>query len=870
MDPDREWNASSKNRSFPPSKPAFHDAETGFSFDPITRLLRNSSVVNTALRATLFQRWTLAVLSLIAMTTTASAQSILSTPPPETSTASLAPPEIQAWPAEIRRTFVSLVDQGGIALMNAIFDGIEKFDVFGSNILANGKLKLGLQYERSVYDNLDLRGTWTVIDRTRIKLDSSPFPNLTTFNGEIATPAVGVPYASLIFSAAGYIDFAQVRQVESQDYRSLPPPESAQVADSTNPVTTPDTDPNVQDLNPFTPWYMFDSSIPARFRKILNPFKLPAILPLSVSTVKRMQIGEVRSYGVEGYVELGLGVGWKLIPDPETHVAGADFSVSAAVGGQFRISVFKESERYVKVKLTRIGELTRKAALTLGYTRKKLFPGFLLFKGSSLELENVLAWNMKVVPFQWESSVKNSKQFDVGYRYDLESKDAREAFHKAVLGSFRDSQEISAIANERPVTEIFSRRSSTETRKNEHKEEFAAIVRYRSTKNSESVEADISLPDGTHQISRSVSGQERLFAAWFGANTERTSRKFTVAIDRELYKENKPTSLFVISESFWDDSFTKPHEIRKITDEIESFLNKPELFPIFPDRVPVPEKPGKLGRVRFGRSSFYYGFHLDLEDIRKLLGLSLDERMRLTDGLFSEDQRRRILDAWERAATADALKLPDPLYWALRDLFQTRKNAFPLMLLVRRAFANEPLDYFVSGQNLMFGRIEEHGKLTTGVDEILALTERELGFEGYADRARADATALVQDLKVEENDDGYLVLKFKLATDANTLHFKLLRTTGLKRFIRMADLLIDNSKTQRFKLGLNEIVLDPQSMDLLTYRLASALNQDDHYTIYVGYTRDGKKYGPASHHRFQPPRSENRYMRTTSITGKND
>ncbi len=858
-----------ENPCLRPFKTKVPTVEGGFFFDPTASVLRHSSRVTTLIYALIFSLRIFVMIASFAIATQTHAQSIVSAPPEASHAAFLEPPNVQAWPAEIRRTFISLVDQGGIALMNAIFDGIEKFDLFGTSILPDGKLKLGLRYERSVYDNLDLRGTWTVIDRTRIKFDSAPFPNLTTLNTDIATPAIGAPYASLTFTAAGYVDFAQVRQVESQEYRNLPPPETLQISSEGVPVVQPEPDSNIQDLNPFTPWYMFDSSIPARFRKILNPLKLPAILPLSVATVKRMQIGEVRSYGVEGFVELGLGVGWKVIPDPEAHVAGADFSVSAAVGGQFRISVFKESERYVKVKLTRIGELTRKAAFSLGYNRSKLFPGFLLFKDSKLEQKNFLSWNMKVVPFQWESSVKNAKQFDVGYRYDLESKDARDAFHKAVLGSFKDSRDISEIAHDRPVTEIFSRRSATETRKNEHEENFATIIRYRSTRNAESVEADISLPDGRHQVSRSVSGHERLFSAWFGANTEKNSRKFTVAIDRELYQEGKPTSLFVISESFWDDSITRPSEIRKVTDEIESFLNKPDLFPAFPDRVPVLEKPGKLQRVRFGRSSFYYGFHLDLDDIRKLLRLPISERVRLTDGLFGEADQTRILDAWERASTADTLRLPDPLYSALRDLFQTKKNALPLMLLVRRVFAGESLDYFVSGQNLMFGRIEEHGKLTTGVDEILALTEKELGFEGYADRARADATAVVEDLKLEADEDGYLVLKFKLATEAQTLHFKLLRTTGLKRFIRIADLLIDNTKTARFKVGQNQIRLDAKSLDLLTSRLASSLNQDDHYTLYLGYTRDGKKYGPASHNRFQPPRTGGHYVPVKSLQGPN-
>ncbi|RYZ74912.1 MAG: hypothetical protein EOP04_33845 [Proteobacteria bacterium] len=45
------------------------------------------------------------------------------------------PPVVHAWPEEIRRTFISLLDQGGISLMNAVFDAMGRFDVFGISIL---------------------------------------------------------------------------------------------------------------------------------------------------------------------------------------------------------------------------------------------------------------------------------------------------------------------------------------------------------------------------------------------------------------------------------------------------------------------------------------------------------------------------------------------------------------------------------------------------------------------------------------------------------------------------------------------------------------------------------------------------------------
>jgi hypothetical protein len=756
-------------------------------------------------------------------------------------------PNVLPWPAEMMRGLSNIVDRTGLALTNVLFSALNGTDLYGIGMGGprDDQFKAGVRIDREVYDNLDLMGTWTVIDKTRIQLASAPFPGLTTAAEGVATAASGTPFASIIFNIDSGIEFSHVRQVSSLKYKELPTLQTLRDAYRSfffreTPPAEPD--PDITELNPYAPWYFFDPSIPARLKRIYNPITFPFGLPLSIASFRRMPVGEVKSYGIDGSVEMGLGIGWKIIPENLMTRTGLDLRSTITFFGQYQISIYKESDSVANIKMTRIRGRGRHSGITFGHQTQDTLKGF-------LKIPVIDSVDIDIVPFEWSGQRSISKQFDIGYRYNLNDPLAQDAYHRAVMGSFVESQKL-VSSGEGAVEPLFERNGLTRERSHNFTAKIPLVIGVVKDRSTKTMSATLQLPDGTHEVSRSVSERSKLIKKWAGTASEKTSRKFTVLYDETLFAKNDPDSVFVVSEIFWEDLYTKHPEIVAITSEIESFIGRTDLFPDFPDYVPHPRHPGKMKKALYGRSSFYYGFHLNLTVLEKFFNLTHSQREEIISRYFGPRKTKLGLQAWSNAERAYRNHEGKKLFNALKILFHEKTDAAKMSLVVRDALANEPLDYFLSAQNISFGRIQESGKLRPRLNQLIARTEPNLGFDGYSRRAQTDGTATVAELSIERNSDGKYELVFTLDEEPKVLFFKLVRTTLLRRFVSLADLLVQNTKG-RFHAGVNRILLDKNSLDELTYRLSKPLNTNDRYTIYLSYSRDGKKFGDNESLRFR-------------------
>src|SRR5690606_20415084 len=113
--------------------------------------------------------------------------------------------------------------------------------------------------------------------------------------------------------------------------------------------------------------------------------------------------------------------------------------------GEYRITILKENERYVRLKLTRV----RAHGTTVGAGAEastEVFEGMVVF---GRELPGI---PVKVVPFKFNWTWQTSRQQDIAFRYDLNDPIAAAAFEKAVLGQLEQSSEA-----ESGVTKILTR-----------------------------------------------------------------------------------------------------------------------------------------------------------------------------------------------------------------------------------------------------------------------------------------------------------------------------------------------------------------------------------------------------------------------------
>jgi len=800
-------------------------------------------------------------------------------------------------------------------LASAIFDLIENIPLADVGV---GKGKLVVRVGRSVYDNHDVLGSFTVIDRFRTTL-SAPLLSLSEELGGGFTAS---------FSIGGQLglEWIHIRPVLPNQFEQLENPEDQAAAvgdalseapalawrpavrDEDDRLVTDASDPPMWTLNggqtkPNEPLLAFDGLTKARYGKLWNLLVLPIRTPWGSSGIDRIKPGEIVSYLADGKIEIGPSLGLEFDIPGIGRIFNASANVRLFVDGSYRISVWREDAHHVQVKVTRLAEFGR--SLSLGGASEEMIRGVVLVDQDLLHGHTVIS------PFSFSNSANSGRSIDMVYRYDLRDHDARVAFHRAVLGRLGPSELLAGGAQwrEQPATAAVHRIGRRVTDFKGHarttSSRFGIVYRHNHDTRSRDADIRLDLTDGRRRVWRSEANNDSRWR-WIWGTQERRNYSFRVNLDRDRLDAGLPdASTLVVSGDILDSS-TSATELYAYIAEAEIATGRPRFFPRPPLMYPVRPPPTGL-RERadsrqpypqrptiavYGRSSFYYQITYDERQLTRFLATpaeqrwpALEEAFGVPPGTWSSTMKRlsfaigngpktllnlplypfnvhlrsgSMLIEAERTEQlwARAGKTQDPLRRAalVAELFSTRRGSGELARLLRSRLAGEPVTYVIQGSSYAWGKLREEGVATTAVDPLPERLERLIDFDRRGPRPQSDVRAIITTLRTTVLDFQRLRLDMTLPAVAKPRAL----------YIRLVE-----QQPWHLPRTIGELVVTETSdrfgpgansliIDRRSGYLSSVFAQTKsgfRYQLQVSYTLDGRQWGPIATAHFTMPRA---------------
>jgi len=796
-------------------------------------------------------------------------------------------PRPRPWPNRVWREVIMLVDDAAYSLSQALFDQIDKFEI--SPIRTN-YVEVELKIEREVFDNHDVLNSFSVVDYTSINLKSTDLSY--EFSGLGSNLSLG-----LSLELGGGLDFVNIRQVSASQYSSLP----------TTREEFPflEDDGTIRDINTNNGGY-FDPSWRPRTSELWNFFTFPFRIPTSLKKLEGLENGELVSYGVSGYVEFGAGAGFNLISsqdETQPLELGLNLEYKTFLKGTFRITVLKENERFVRVKITRAKNRGSLWSLGGGASDFLLYEGFLVFEDKKLET-NLLETKVNIIPFKFKTDTRYSQIFDLGFRYDLKNEVARDAFEKAVKGSFIDSIDLDGRIDEQGniiVQQLFKRSSQIRTRSHDYE---LNLNLYRSNwgRSHSSIEAVITLEDGEHFVFKEESSSDKRWKLLWG-NYEKLNYNFIVSVDKTSYDNNVDNSLQLVAQASIEDSHTSGFEMSRYIKNIRTVLAQRDILPDLPLYLPsysldyshqdLEITPySQMGIARYRKSSFFYGYNIDQATLIKFINTPknkmwniLEKAFDIKHGRWANRYRRtryrlryilprianvplflanihlrkgsdvesakRIIKNWHTLQNKYLEGAPiNQVAALLSQMFKSKHYGYELMKVILFSLENIELDYFLVATNNSFGRIQERGRVTTNPEYLLNLTDENIGFERLAGGYNSDPDILVSNLKTKVIDEDEKVeVSFELDHNPKIVYLKLFKTNRLQPFETAIEIAYDN-KT-RFKKGVNKIVMNKKSLDELSFKLGKSLENKNFYNLTISTSVDSFSWSKIATDRFR-------------------
>jgi hypothetical protein len=192
----------------------------------------------------------------------------------------------------------------------------------------------------------------------------------------------------------------------------------------------------------------------ATFGRIWNPLTMSFRLPLSPRAAERLGENEIMLYTLLGGVELSAGLGVGFAPgfsgglDTAGAILRTGVDASIYFKGSYELVVLREKpqkpgDNFVRVRLGR----SRGIGYNLGLGSASKAGIDDLTAGHVGPLDGNFLWSIAgfaitVRPFRVEWDQSWWWLFDQVYRFDLNNKDARVAYQRAVLGSFKLAEKL--------------------------------------------------------------------------------------------------------------------------------------------------------------------------------------------------------------------------------------------------------------------------------------------------------------------------------------------------------------------------------------------------------------------------------------------
>ncbi|MFY7994458.1 MAG: hypothetical protein ACOVP4_14265 [Bacteriovoracaceae bacterium] len=740
-------------------------------------------------------------------------------------------PRTRLWPDKWLNDINKTVDRSGSQLTNVIFDQIDDFDyTFIETIDFN--FKAGVK--RTVFDNQDVLGTWTVNDNFRIELGHD--------KAEYSVPIGPTFLAPLAFKlgVGGTISVSHVRQVKSYLYHTLPRVDEL-------------GEGNVEEQVTRSRWLEFDPSSRPRLSNIWNPLIAATRIPWTKKGVDRLADGELVSYSASGFVSTGLELG--IVPIKFHQDANLNLSVGAKVflSGEFRITVLKESSRYVRVKVTKIN--SRGTEITAGSSARdiEVFKGFAIFGEDDLGRVKV-----DVTPFNFSLKRERKKQYDLGFRYDLNHPEGIEAYEDAVIGQFKRSEELSKKKN-KIVEHILTRESLEKSRESGVVIGVDWFIKTTNKRRRSNLEADITLPDGEKKIFKSSTELSKTWSTVWG-DGEKKDYNFITLFDQYAYEKGETNSFQLVTEGLIEDVRTSAKEINSYIRRVEKIVGDDTILPELPSHVPSLKKNKKPKKARYKRSSFYFGQFFSQNQVIKFIMTPADKAREITKKSFSKSgelsngpKSKKFYRRWLRVQKAylKVKKSSDmvKVLKELADMFKLYGKSIEGMRAVLFSLNGQEIDYFLTASNNSFGRIQLRGKQVTNAEKLLNLADDTINFENTVGTRLSDPKMIIKDFRTEQLKNKNLKVTFTLPENSNYVFFRVLRSSGWKRIKNIKELIFYNKN--KFNAGINEWIVGPESSSTLDRALYESFSKTDHYTLQMSTSRDRFTWGRTESSRFK-------------------
>lgn len=762
----------------------------------------------------------------------------VSAPSVSTPSTSGTAPRTQMWPDKIWNDLSREVDRSGTQLTNIIFDQI---DELSQTVWLSGNNSLKLGIKRTVFDNQDILNTYTVNDQFSIDLAR----NGSEFSIPLV-PSVATPI-NFNLGVGGKLVVSHLRQIFSKKFAELPRVEDVQEE------LSKESDVYKEEARK---WWELDPSWRPRLAKFWNPLITSWRIPWTKEGLEKIENGDLVSYSASGFVSVGLESGFV----PFKFAPGVDISVGAGVqvyvSGEFRVTVLKESERFVRVKITRMRSMG--GGVTVGATTNaiKVMDGLILFEGKALETA-ISDQKITVIPFKIRLDQERKSQLDIGYRFDLNDPKAEEAFEKSMKGNFSFAEKVAKTNS--AVTHILTRDAYEERRSSAYELGLKWLYKFGNLREKKDLWATIQKPDGTTEIFKSSLQMAKTWSTLWGTG-EKKNFLFTTVFDKTGYEKNAENTFQLVTEGLYEDVATSGKEMKSYVHDIQTVLGGKQVLPDLPLLVPKLNSD-KLKLAQYKRSSFYFGQFFSQKQVMKFLMTPSERAWEISFKSFEyvgdETQKKglakRFYNRWMDLQAKFSVKLTaDEMIGALQELrllFKYQARAVQGMRAIVMSLDGEEIDYFITATNRSFGRIQFRGRAQTNTERLLQLADETVDFENKVGLYRPDLNAKLSDLKVEQLADLRVKVNFTMPKDVKFLFFKTLRSSGWKKVRNLKDFIYVNKG--RFKEGANELVVGPNSEDPLEKALWNAFSTEEYYTLQMSGSLDGKSWGRIETYRFK-------------------
>lgn len=818
---------------------------------------------------------------------------------------------VSQWPGDLLgRIRFGLNDEfndTGLDFQNTLFEALTDIELS----LGNDTFDFGVRVRRQVYDNQDILNSWTVIDSFQI-------PSGLSFNvlDPVTFATNGV--AQLNLGVSLNLNSFHIRQVLPENINNLPSLQAlkneaqslSQNQDQGNlenslddeseeneAQTTIALDSRTNQSEDILNLISLSSENPrtrARYSRFFNLFTSPFGLPLTPKLADKMPIGDIRSYSLDGSIQFGPTVGWGPLS-----VGSADLDLNMSAGfstfvrGQWRVSILKENEHTVQVKLTRARSNGQSGYLGTRAADHEIFQGVLVMG------ERVAEIRAQVIPFHFAANKELRTSFDIGYRYDLRQPEARAAYALAILGRLTKSDELAA--KNHGVTEVFTREQIRQQQQRFYRLRLSLFYQRARFRSDATSNALITLEGREYHVFSAINETTRSSDTLWGSS-ELKNLKFVTTIDEDLYNANQGGLSFSI-EGRIEDRRTTGKEYMEAIAHIEHATGLIGLFPRAPVMNPQSSdchllSPSRLRDIRgrrtqcaknsvsrLGETSFYYRVAFEREQMEYFFDQEpsqmwslLEEAFDVKKGQWSSPMRRvwfsirnsyatvlnipllfvdqhidhgnklimakLFMNRWEEAKTS--IDDPKDLVHKMKKLFSTTNFSTELVNIFRLVMRDQKMAVLVQARApKVFGQISEQRFEFDPLDHLIRRANDVIDFDRIGARTNVDTDARLQNFDVKYLDDDTVAIRFFLEKKPQYLYFNLDHTPGWGRYKSLMKTVIGNNG--QFRVGANEIIVKKDDQDLLNKELAKHFfDPDNKITIKMAISIDGVRWGSVS------------------------